>query len=157
MRPFIRCSWILIRSAVSLTDCLGLDGDRCIRVIPRQRWREEMKTWRYLYLHAQSGSERIRVLEDIFYYDDSACHRFRYCLVVITLYHVHPNITNALVCKCFEKEKNTKNISLLAYLTEEVMGMHNTSSLDLTYFVQIIKKHFLWKTACFPVQVNGLR
>ena len=54
------------------------------------RWREEMKTWRYLYLHAQSGSERIRVLEDIFYYDDSACHRFRYCLVVITLYHVQP-------------------------------------------------------------------
>ena len=34
MRPFIRCSWILIRSAVGLTECLGLDGDRCIRVIP---------------------------------------------------------------------------------------------------------------------------
>ena len=34
-RPFIRCSWILIRSAVGLTECLGLDGDRCIRVIPR--------------------------------------------------------------------------------------------------------------------------
>ena len=35
MRPFIRCSWILIRLAVGLTECLGLDGDRCIRMIPR--------------------------------------------------------------------------------------------------------------------------
>ena len=35
MRHYIRCSWILIRAAVSLTDGLGLDGDRCIRVIPR--------------------------------------------------------------------------------------------------------------------------
>ena len=34
-RHYIRCSWILIRTAVSLTAGLGLDGDRCIRVIPR--------------------------------------------------------------------------------------------------------------------------
>ena len=25
-----------MRAAVGLTECLGLDGDRCIRVIPRQ-------------------------------------------------------------------------------------------------------------------------
>ena len=36
MRHYIRCSWILMRAAVGLTDGLGLDGDRCIRVIPRQ-------------------------------------------------------------------------------------------------------------------------
>ena len=35
MRHYIRCSWILMRAAVGLTDGLGLDGDRCIRVIPR--------------------------------------------------------------------------------------------------------------------------
>ena len=35
-RPFIRCSWILMRAAVSLTDDLSLDGDWCICVIPRQ-------------------------------------------------------------------------------------------------------------------------
>ena len=35
MRPYIGCSWILMRAAVGLTDGLGLDGDRCIRVIPR--------------------------------------------------------------------------------------------------------------------------
>ena len=33
--PYIRCSWILMRVAVGLTDSLGLDDDRCIRVIPR--------------------------------------------------------------------------------------------------------------------------
>ena len=33
-RPYKGCSWILIRSAVGLTDCLSLDGDRCIRLIP---------------------------------------------------------------------------------------------------------------------------
>ena len=38
MRPYIRCSWILIRAAVGLTDGLGLDCDRCIRVISRQHW-----------------------------------------------------------------------------------------------------------------------
>ena len=34
-RHYIRCSWILIKMAVGLTAGLGLDGDRCIRVIPR--------------------------------------------------------------------------------------------------------------------------
>ena len=34
-RHYIRCSWILLRAAVSLMDDLSLDGDRCIRVIPR--------------------------------------------------------------------------------------------------------------------------
>ena len=33
---YIRCSWILMRAAVSLMDGLGLDGDWCIHVIPRQ-------------------------------------------------------------------------------------------------------------------------
>ena len=33
--PYIGCSWILIRTAVGLTASLGLDGDQCIRVIPR--------------------------------------------------------------------------------------------------------------------------
>ena len=36
-RHYIRCSWILMNAAVGLMDGLGLDGDRCIRVIPRQR------------------------------------------------------------------------------------------------------------------------
>ena len=35
-RHYIRCSGILIRTAVGLTAGLGLDGDWCIRVIPRQ-------------------------------------------------------------------------------------------------------------------------
>ena len=34
-RHYIRCSWILMNAAVSLMDGLSLDGDRCIRVIPR--------------------------------------------------------------------------------------------------------------------------
>ena len=34
--PYKGCSWILMTLAVGLTDGLGLDGDRCIRVIPRQ-------------------------------------------------------------------------------------------------------------------------
>ena len=34
MRHYIRCSWILMRVAVGLTDGLSLDGDRCIRMIP---------------------------------------------------------------------------------------------------------------------------
>ena len=34
-RHYIRCSWILMNAAVSLMDGLGLDGDRCIRVIPQ--------------------------------------------------------------------------------------------------------------------------
>ena len=34
-RHYIRCSWILMNAAVGLMDGLGLDGDRCIRVIPR--------------------------------------------------------------------------------------------------------------------------
>ena len=34
-RHYIRCSWILMHAAVGLMDGLGLDGDRCIRVIPR--------------------------------------------------------------------------------------------------------------------------
>ena len=34
-RHYIRCSWILMNAAVSLMDGLGLDGDWCIRVIPR--------------------------------------------------------------------------------------------------------------------------
>ena len=34
---YIRCSWILMNAAVGLMDGLGLDGDRCIRVIPRQK------------------------------------------------------------------------------------------------------------------------
>ena len=33
-RHYIRCSWILMNAAVGLMDGLGLDGDRCIRVIP---------------------------------------------------------------------------------------------------------------------------
>ena len=37
-RHYIRCSWILMNAAVGLMDGLGLDGDRCIRVIPRQLW-----------------------------------------------------------------------------------------------------------------------
>ena len=37
MRHYIRCSWILMNAAVGLMDGLGLDGDRCIRVIPRQK------------------------------------------------------------------------------------------------------------------------
>ena len=36
---YIRCSWILIRMGVGLTAGLGLDGDRCIRVIPWQWWK----------------------------------------------------------------------------------------------------------------------
>ena len=36
MRYYIRCSWILMNASVSLMDGLGLDGYRCIRVIPRQ-------------------------------------------------------------------------------------------------------------------------
>ena len=32
--PYKGCSWILITLAVGLTDGLGLDGDRCICVIP---------------------------------------------------------------------------------------------------------------------------
>ena len=35
MRPYIRCSWILMRAAVSLMDGLSLDSDRCICVIPQ--------------------------------------------------------------------------------------------------------------------------
>ena len=35
MLPYIRCSWILMTAAVGLMDGLGLDGDRCIHVIPR--------------------------------------------------------------------------------------------------------------------------
>ena len=35
-RHYIRCSWILMNAAVGLMDGLRLDGDRCIRVIPRQ-------------------------------------------------------------------------------------------------------------------------
>ena len=35
MRHYIRCSGILMNAAVGLMDGLGLDGDRCIRVIPR--------------------------------------------------------------------------------------------------------------------------
>ena len=35
-RHYIRCSRILMNAAVGLMDGLGLDGDRCIRVIPRQ-------------------------------------------------------------------------------------------------------------------------
>ena len=35
MRHYIRCSWILMNAAVGLMDGLGLDGDRCIHVIPR--------------------------------------------------------------------------------------------------------------------------
>ena len=34
-RHCIGCSWILMNAAVGLMDGLGLDGDRCIRVIPR--------------------------------------------------------------------------------------------------------------------------
>ena len=34
-RHYIRCSWILMNAAVGLMGGLGLDGDRCIRVIPR--------------------------------------------------------------------------------------------------------------------------
>ena len=34
-RHYIRCSWILMNAAVGLMDGLGLDGDRCIRVILR--------------------------------------------------------------------------------------------------------------------------
>ena len=34
--PYKGCSWILMNAAVGLTAGLGLDGDRCIRVIPRQ-------------------------------------------------------------------------------------------------------------------------
>ena len=34
--PYKGCSWILMNAAVGLMDGLGLDGDRCIRVIPRQ-------------------------------------------------------------------------------------------------------------------------
>ena len=34
-RHYIRCSWILMNAAVGLMDGLGLDGNRCIRVIPR--------------------------------------------------------------------------------------------------------------------------
>ena len=34
-RHYIRCSWILIKTAVGLTAGLALYGDRCIRVIPR--------------------------------------------------------------------------------------------------------------------------
>ena len=34
-RHYIRCSWILMNAAVGLMDGLGLDGDRCICVIPR--------------------------------------------------------------------------------------------------------------------------
>ena len=34
-RHYIRCSWILMNAAVGLMDGLSLDGDRCIRVIPR--------------------------------------------------------------------------------------------------------------------------
>ena len=34
-RHYIRCSWILMNAAVGLMDGLGLDGDRCIRVIPQ--------------------------------------------------------------------------------------------------------------------------
>ena len=33
--PYKGCSWILMNAAVGLTAGLGLDGDRCIRVIPR--------------------------------------------------------------------------------------------------------------------------
>ena len=33
--PYKGCSWIYITLAVGLTDGLGLDGDRCIRMIPR--------------------------------------------------------------------------------------------------------------------------
>ena len=33
--PYKGCSWILINAAVGLTAGLGLDGDRCIRMIPR--------------------------------------------------------------------------------------------------------------------------
>ena len=33
--PYKGCSWILMTSAVGLMDGLGLDGDRCIFVIPR--------------------------------------------------------------------------------------------------------------------------
>ena len=36
MLPYEGCSWILMNVAVGLTAGLGLDGDRCIRVIPRQ-------------------------------------------------------------------------------------------------------------------------
>ena len=35
--PYKGCSWILMNVAVGLTAGLGLDGDRCIRVIPRQK------------------------------------------------------------------------------------------------------------------------
>ena len=35
MRHYIRGSWILMRTAVSLEDGLSLDGDRCISVIPQ--------------------------------------------------------------------------------------------------------------------------
>ena len=36
MLPYIGCSWILMTAAVGLKDGLGLDSNRCIRVIPRQ-------------------------------------------------------------------------------------------------------------------------
>ena len=46
-RHYIRCSWILMRVAVSLTDGLGLDGDRCIRVIPRQTALITARKWSF--------------------------------------------------------------------------------------------------------------
>ena len=46
-RHYIRCSWILMRAAVGLMDGLGLDGDWCIRVKPRQKC---LNLFQFLYL-----------------------------------------------------------------------------------------------------------
>ena len=57
-RHYIRCSWILMNAAVGLMDGLGLDGDRCIRVIP---WRPPFSIKKRLCLHAK------KLLLEIYY------------------------------------------------------------------------------------------
>ena len=58
--PYKGCSWILMNAAVGLMDGLGLDGDRCIRVIPRQWWQKSKVTCnRSLYTSKRGFSIQI--------------------------------------------------------------------------------------------------
>ena len=52
-RHYIRCSWILMNAAVGLMDGLSLDGDQCIRVIPRHL----RLSWCHLIQHGYKSTE----------------------------------------------------------------------------------------------------
>ena len=71
-RHYIRCSWILMNAAVSLMDGLGLDSDRCIRMIP---WHppfsvkeEALPACKELLQEILQWSLRDRVMQQIWMY-----------------------------------------------------------------------------------------